>query len=108
VLILALATQTSGFVRDAADVISAMATGADSPDADDDCLQDLGACHCPPGCPNCHCSHGVASLPQLAVGAALVAIARRPDVMAVAYDTRMPPLPEPGSVYRPPRTLARS
>jgi hypothetical protein len=103
VLVFALATQTSGFMRDAADVISALATGTDSPDADDDCLKDCGDCHCPPGCPNCHCSHGVGSLPQTAIGAALVRTARRPDVMVVAYDARLHPVPEPGSVYRPPR-----
>src|SRR5438067_1828696 len=62
-LVFSLAAQMGGVMRDGADVVWAFAAGADAPDVDDDCLLDRNACHCPPGCPNCHCSHGVASLP---------------------------------------------
>ncbi len=100
-----LALETGGVVRDASDVVSALITGTDAKDADDDCLGDHGDCHCPPGCPNCHCSHGVGTLPASPPAARVVAIAARPRTVAVPYEGRSPPLPEPPSVYRPPRRL---
>jgi hypothetical protein len=104
-VVLALSVQTGGIARDVADVVWAVAIGADAPDVDDDCLRDRGDCHCPPGCPNCHCSHGVASLPQVAPGP-LVFIPRTgaPLVRGGADDSAAP-RPFLGSVYRPPRTV---
>ncbi len=100
-----LAVQTGGVARDASDVVWAFALGVDAPDVDDDCLRERGDCHCPPGCPNCHCSHGVASLPQGAAGSVLLVRFDAPSVVGPARDDTTPPSPVLSGVYRPPRSL---
>jgi hypothetical protein len=105
-IVLSLAVQTGGVARDAADIVWAFAVGADAPDDDDDCLRDRGSCHCPPGCPNCHCSHGVASLPQRAAEPLLTAKLSNAGKVGLPIDERSPPLPFLSSVYRPPRAAA--
>lgn len=102
-IVVSLLVQTGGVARDASDVVWAFALGADAPDDDDDCLKDRGSCHCPPGCPNCHCSHGVASLPQSAVESLVTVRLTNGGRLGLPSAERSPPLPFRSSVYRPPR-----
>jgi hypothetical protein len=106
VLVLSLAGEVGGLVRDATDVVWAFAVGADAPDVDDDCPFDRDDCHCPPGCPNCHCSHGVASLPVVAEAPPPLVDLRRPEVVRLSPADATPPVPLLRSVYRPPRAAA--
>jgi hypothetical protein len=106
-IVLSLAVQTGGVARDASDVVWAVVLDVDAPDLDDDCLQDLGACHCPPGCPNCHCSHGVASLPPRAVGSLLLAGGGASELVAFGNVDAHEPRPFLDGVYRPPRVVSQ-
>ncbi len=102
-IVLSLAVQTGGVARDSADVVWAVVLGVDAPDLDDDCLQDLGACHCPPGCPNCHCSHGVGSLPPPASDPPLLATADATELATFGNVDSHKQRPFLEGVYRPPR-----
>jgi hypothetical protein len=102
-IVLSLAVQTGGVARDASDVVWAVVHGVDAPDLDDDCLQDRGACHCPPGCPNCHCSHGVASLPPRASDPLLLVACDASELVAFGNVDTYEPRPLLDGVYRPPR-----
>ena len=104
-MVLAIGAQTTGFVRDAADVVSALTVGEDAPDADHDCG---GACDCPPGCPNCHTAHGVGSLPPHLDAPLAPPFADAREVAPSPYRESPPPRGDPASVYRPPRSSAAS
>jgi hypothetical protein len=103
-IVLSLAVQTGGVARDAADVVWAVVLGVDAPDLDDDCLRDKGDCHCPPGCPNCHCSHGVASLPPCAADPLLPEAPHASELVAFGNVEPGKPRPFLDGVYRPPRS----
>jgi hypothetical protein len=106
-LLVVLSTQTSGLLHDVADIAATIATGADAPH-DDDCVGEHGDCDCPPGCPNCHSSHGAGSLPPASLATELSNPMDGIEVAGVAYDGLAPPLPELDSLYRPPRVIARA
>jgi len=101
-----LVAQTNGVADGVADVVAVFSSGSEAPD-DDNC-SDVGDCHCPPGCPNCHSSHGVGSLPATATSASFVMVPGRPDICGTPYDAALHPRSERSSIYRPPRSLARS
>ena len=103
-IVLSLSVQTGGVARDASDIVWAVVLGVDAPDLDDDCLQDLGACHCPPGCPNCHCSHGVGSLPPPPSDPLLLVAPDATELVVFGNVDSHEPRPLLDGVYRPPRS----
>lgn len=70
----------------------------------EDCTRDCPDDQCPPGCPNCHCSHGS--------GGALLPVAMTLEIQSPndgsSWSPRhamdRPPSPALSSVYRPPKT----
>jgi hypothetical protein len=67
-----------------------------------DCPLEKDGKECPPGCPNCHCSHAGLGLPQL--GAILLStVAPQFEAAAVPYEAAVPRAPPASDVYRPPR-----
>lgn len=63
---------------------------------------------CPPGCPTCHHAHaGNASLPiQVSAPDSCVPLAEG-IIVLLGYDGNAPSIPDPTSVYRPPRAASR-
>jgi len=68
-----------------------------------DCPLEKDGKECPPGCPNCHCSHGgIALAPAFeSVTTQVVEIDER--VLQRPYEAGVPHAPKLPSVYRPPR-----
>ena len=68
-----------------------------------DCPVEKDGKECPPGCPDCHCSHGGIGLPPAfeAVSGQVAAI----DVVMLQrpYEAGVPHAPHLPGVYRPPR-----
>lgn len=99
------ALQFSGALHDVSDLVAAVA-GLEH--VDDQCPVDRPCHDCPAGCPNCHCPNLAGSL----VAPAGVAEVRAPTAESTlprALDGRTAPRgPDLPSIYRPPRTLARS
>lgn len=103
-LALVLVSHASGVVHDVQDFISVIATGADAPH-DDDVAGDCN--ECPAGCPNCHCSHSVGSLPQAGQSWVISVRDECTDVIGVSTESQLHSMSDPRSVYRPPRSTAR-
>jgi hypothetical protein len=68
-----------------------------------DCPMEQDGRECPPGCPNCHCSHGGVGLPA-AVDEADRNIAAQARIEAHPYEATVPRAPPAPGIYRPPRT----
>lgn len=100
-----IVAQTNGFADGVADVASVIVTGSEAPD-DDNCPGERD-CDCPPGCPNCHSSHGVGWLPPVSARADIAELSAA-DIVGTPYVPSLHPVTDPRSVYRPPRTAARS
>ena len=67
-----------------------------------DCPLEKDGKECPPGCPNCHCSHAGVGLPP--VGASLLGtVAPQFEAAVVPYEAAVPRAPPAADVYRPPR-----
>lgn len=69
----------------------------------DDCSEDGGDDDCPPGCPNCHCSHNISALPACPV---VIGDTHEPTLGATWSPhtrTEMSSGPDLGCVYRPPK-----
>ena len=94
------AVQISGVSHAVADVIVAVQGGDEY---EHNCPNDNDGRECPPGCPSCHCTHAMNALPS--VGPSFVLDALIPIEIAIApYEAQSPPGPEPGALYRPPRS----
>jgi hypothetical protein len=71
-----------------------------------DCPLEKDGKECPPMCPACHCTHAMLAVPS-ALAVALTAAA--PPFIGsklVTEQSLAPPMPQPGTLYRPPRTVA--
>lgn len=102
-LALFVALQVSGLVEFVADVTASAAESSDG--CCSDCPLEKSGRECPPGCPNCHCTHGGSALPPSCVTAFLDAFDPRApmaDEPVVAEAPRAPVLP---GVFRPPRSV---
>ena len=101
-LSLFLAVHLSGAVHAVVDLLS----GHDQPAQLAGCLDEDEGRDCPPGCPSCHCAHGVGALPPRGVEAP----SRRPRAVAAPrFFVRArggPKNPALASLFRPPRGLA--
>ena len=74
-----------------------------SADCCTDCPVEKDGKQCPPGCPNCHCSHGgIALAPALETVGALVA-AIDVVILQPPHEAGVPHAPHLPGVYRPPR-----
>jgi hypothetical protein len=95
-----LTVQTSGLAHVAADLASA-ACGETA--EHEDCTREGDDDRCPPGCPNCHCSHGGVNV-MPAFGVALN-VPDPPDGSSWSRPdaTARPPAPARTSLYRPPK-----
>ena len=104
-LALVVGVQLTGAPHLAMDVAS---LALDVPFAHEDCSREAGDETCPPGCPNCHCTHaGASDLPP--VDAAFLELAP-PDtsVWTLAPVIEIPQSPDVSSVYRPPKSARSS
>lgn len=103
VLAVVVSVQVSG-----AGVLAAELACAD--DAGDGCCTDCpvekDGKECPPGCPNCHCSHGNVGLPPVFVSTSVKLPRINTHVRPPPFEARVPRAPALPSVYRPPRLLA--
>ena len=105
VLVLLVAVELSGVAA-----VAELGVCGDETSSDccTDCPVEKDGKECPPGCPNCHCSHGGIALPpafetvSAEVATIDVAILRRP------YEAGIPHAPHLPGVYRPPRLLRPS
>lgn len=94
------AVQISGVSHAVADVIVAVQGGDEY---EHNCPNDEDGRQCPPGCPSCHCTHAMNALPSL--GPSFVLEPLTPIEIPIApYEAQTPPGPEPGALYRPPRS----
>jgi hypothetical protein len=68
-----------------------------------DCPMEQDGRDCPPGCPNCHCSHGSVGLPSAPEDAErMTALEARIEVPP--YEATVPRAPPGPGIYRPPRS----
>lgn len=75
---------------------------------DDSSHEDDPNHECPPGCPTCHHVHaGNLALPVQVVSPYSSAPLVEGDVVLLSYDGDAPPIPDPTSIYRPPRSPLR-
>lgn len=70
-----------------------------------DCPVENNGKECPPGCPNCHCSHGGVSLPPAFESTPITLGRINTLVMPAPYEASVPRAPPVPGVYRPPRSL---
>ena len=100
---LLVCTELSGAAHAVLDVTASFRGDAHP---DDDCDQEAGH-ECPPGCPNCHCTHGGVSLsaPRMEVRLRVLSPERNPAGFLPLYVS--PPKPaDLTPLYRPPRARA--
>lgn len=107
---LLVSTELSGAAHALLDVATS-AAGAEHPR--DDCDDEESGHECPPGCPNCHCTHGavVQLAPRTAPqSAARLAILHPPPHQAgfVPLDAMPPQGADRTRLYRPPRAAFAS
>lgn len=102
---LLVATELSGAAHALLDVATS-AAGVEHPR--DDCDDEESGHECPPGCPNCHCTHG--AIVQVAPRATPQPGQRLTALHPVRHEAGFVPtdaLPPPGAdltpLYRPPR-----
>lgn len=93
------AVQITGIPHVVADVVAVV----QADDKHEDCPNEDDGRECPPGCPNCHCTHPMSALPPAPPPMVLDLLI--PSEIAVApYESLGPPGPEPSALYRPPRS----
>lgn len=94
------AVQITGIPHVVADAVAVV----QADDRHEDCPNEDDGRECPPGCPNCHCTHPMSALPFVAPPMVLDPLI--PIEVAIApYEALAPPGPEPAGLYRPPRSL---
>lgn len=101
VLALILSVQTSGVAHVGADLAGSIFGYVVE---HEDCSQETDE-KCPPGCPNCHCSHGGASALPPMTAALYVPRPRGDSEWSRPHTNDGPPTPPLSSVYRPPKSL---
>jgi hypothetical protein len=103
VLALAISMQLSGVGHVVTDLVLAAQGVAHD---EGDCPVEKNGHECPPGCPDCHCTHGgMPSLPPtLDVLACVLAIH---EVLAWSRASDTVPSPDRASIFRPPRLTPR-
>jgi len=103
-LALLISVEVSGLAGFAAELVALNTDGAA------DCCSDgpleKGGKECPPGCPNCHCSHGGLALPPAAATEFADAFDPAASVATGPTNANAPHAPILASVYRPPRSAA--
>lgn len=98
-LVAVTAVQITGLPHVLKDVVAAVQGDV----THEQCPNDEDGRECPPGCPSCHCAHPMNALPSL--GPSFVLDPLTPIEIATApYEAQSPPGPEPGALYRPPRS----
>ncbi|MDB4991705.1 MAG: hypothetical protein JWN04_6883 [Myxococcaceae bacterium] len=106
-LALLVSTELAGVAHAVLDVTATL-TGSEHPG--DDCDSELGH-ECPPGCTNCHCTHGAVAwtLPKIAALEHLRALYPATHQAGFVPLDAMPPAgPDLTPLYRPPRAVALS
>lgn len=104
VLVIMVTVEVSGAGPALAEVISY----DDAGDAGccSDCPIERSGKECPPGCPNCHCSHGgVVAMPQRFEDTLARVVPIGEHVETAPHEARVPRAPPLPSVYRPPRPV---
>jgi len=100
VLVALIALQLSGFGTIVERVGGSIEVGSG---CCSDCPMEQDGRECPPGCPNCHCSHGGVGLPA-ALDEADRNIAAEAQIEAPPYEATVPRAPPGPGIYRPPRS----
>lgn len=106
-LALFVSTELAGVVHTALDVTDTL-SGAEHPH--DDCDAEAGH-ECPPGCVNCHCTHGAVAwaAPRVASVPRLEAVHPSGNETGFVPLADLPPAgPDLPALYRPPRAIALS
>jgi len=104
-LVALTAFQMTGLPHFAVDAVTAVSTAQAEVAPghhDDNCPNDKQHRECPPGCPDCHCTHSMGALPLLP-SPFLLELPSSTEIALVPYEATAPPRPEPAGVYRPPR-----
>jgi len=97
-----LTVQTSGAAHGAVDLIeAALGNTVDHEDCSGEGTDD----NCPPGCPNCHCSHGGATVIPHSSLALHVSHPPHDIAWTQGHTTETPPAPLLSPVYRPPKAI---
>ena len=97
------AVQMTGMPHVVEDVMMALHNDDDQNHLTDDCPNDRDGRECPPGCPDCHCTHMMHALPVLA-SPFLLELSSFAEIVFAPYAAQAPPRPAIGALYRPPRT----
>jgi hypothetical protein len=100
-LVLLVSIELSGLAGVAAEMAAMNAEG--SADCCSDCPLEKSGKECPPGCPNCHCSHGGAVFAPAVATELADAFDPARTVVAAPTDPAAPRAPVLPGVYRPPR-----
>jgi hypothetical protein len=102
VLVVLVSVQSTGVLHLAADAVDAIADG--SQHREGDCDDPDSGRDCPPGCPSCHCTHGMmAAIPVPPGTVSPAQPPAQPDEAHFWSEEQAPPQGALTSVFRPPR-----
>lgn len=101
-LTIAVMLQFSGVTHHLVDVIRAV-EGVALHEAQIACPYEERGDDCPPGCPDCHCTHVLRALP--ATVPELVGVCEPGVDLALPYESTGPPCETAHGLFRPPRAL---
>jgi len=105
VLALLVLLEVGGLVHAVMDVVTAVA----NIQHDEERCPPNGPCDdCPAGCPNCHCPNALGAVLPASAPAALVDLTAAVAARPLLDRGRAPEGPDLPSLYRPPRSTARS
>ena len=102
-LVIAVTLQFSGIAHHLVDVVHAV-EGVVLHEAGIGCPYEERGDDCPPGCPDCHCTHVLRALP--ASIPELTAVCEAGIELALPYESVGPPCEDAHGLFRPPRTLS--
>jgi hypothetical protein len=102
-LVILMALQVSGVAAVAEQFAGSVETTAG---CCTDCPMEQDGRECPPGCPNCHCSHGSVALPSVGKAQLTHAVDLPCRVAVTPHEATAPRAPRLRGVYRPPRHVA--
>jgi hypothetical protein len=104
-IVVVFSLQLGGLIHDTSDIVAAV---AELRHEQEQCPFDGPCDDCPAGCPNCHCPNALGALvPASSLVTVLDADATPPEPPRLDRG-RAPEGPARPSIYRPPRSLARS
>ena len=106
VLVAMVSLQVSGVPAAAVEMGFRMDESVD--DCCNDCPMEKDGKECPPGCPNCHCTHGSVALPTVTEksGPPTTASVDSDAEEPAPYEASVPRAPPLPGVYRPPRVIS--